>query len=359
MGNTSTTADRDEHTHSTDTHGEPDSLAEPPTDKRETQDSPEAQEIEDQDQDGEDSLDREVVSERLHSFPKPPALEPGGLSYGMIEYQESPDNREVSFSVVLNCTGDKTTSQGHNMVIKKGMPLRVRDLKTCIEQEYSIPACCQSLVFEAITLEDQFPLDFYHIRDGDTINVYYIAKGNVAEIMDIVEHIIKSYRIIESIQDELSAHRVSDSLDALVDQNMYWEKINDLPESYFTPCSSHRAEVNRNMFVQCGGLDMMQRLHGLLLQQPWSNMPLKMQYLEHSILRTYWNITAAFTVRMYVLQYPRTLGYILRSFLRVELNESSHFQVGKNLYAMREASTGELNRIASEVVYKAMGALCK
>ena len=354
MGNTSTTADPGSQTRAIEAERRADLKGEASKERELA-----SRDRELQAEECEDTLDREVVSERLHNLPKPPVLEHGKLSYGQVEYQNNHhNNTEVSFHVVLNCTGERSI-EGHNLLSKCGMPLRIRDLKTCIEQEYSIPACCQKLVFESITIQDHFPLDFYHIRDGDTINVFYIAKGNVTEILDIVDHMTKSYYTIQSIQDELSTKSVSDELDALVSRNVFWEKVGDLPEHYFTPCSSDKAEVNRNLFVQCGGLDMMQRLHGLLLQQPWSHMPLKMQYLEHSILRTYWNLTAAFTVRMYVLQYPRTLSYILRSFLRVELHKTSHLKVGRNVFAMREASYMELNRIASEVIYKAMGALCK
>lgn len=297
-------------------------------------------------------------SNRQH--PKPPVLGSGEQSYGRIEYQDGSERGEVSFNVILNRTGGDKATKARNLDIKNGkMPLRVRDLKSCIELEYDIPSCCQTLVFESVTLEDQALLDFYHVRDGDTIHVNYTSEGNVAEILSVVDHMTQSYHFIGSIQNDLNNHKVSDDLESLIHQSVHSEKVNDLPEVYFTPCSSDKAEANRNLFIQCGGLDMLQRLHALLLQQPWSNMPLRMQYMEHSILRTYWNITAAFTVRMYVLQYPKALGCILRSFLRMELQEKSVIKVPRNIYAIGVASSNELNRIACEVVYKAMGALCK
>lgn len=281
-------------------------------------------------------------------------------AYGKVEYQDSPDtNGGVSFRVFLNCTGEKSTTNVKTLVIKDGMPLRVRDLKSCIEQEHSIPSCSQALVLESVPMEDSLSLDFYHVRDGDTIHVNYTSEGDVAEILDVVNHMLISYNHIKSVQDDLNTHLVSNDMDAILNQCMYWEKVNELAEVYFTPCSSDRAEANRNLFVQCGGLDMLQRLHMLLLKQPWSNTPLKMQYLEHSILRTYWNITASFGVRMHVLRYPKALDSILQSFLRVELEENKVMKVPRNLYAIHLATTSELNRIACEVVYKAMGALCK
>ena len=290
-----------------------------------------------------------------HNSPREPLLELRDHAYGQAEYQGGP---EASFIVVLHCSG-QNTAQGRTLVVKEGMPLKVRDMKSCIEREYSIPACCQSLVFESVPMEDRMELASYRVRDGDTIHVNYVSEGNVSEILSVVDHMTKSYHFIKSIQEDLDNHVVSYDLDTLIHQGVFWEKVNDLPEIYFTPCSSDKAEANRNLFIQCGGLDILQRLHTLLLQQPWSNMPLRMQYLEHSILRTYWNITAAFTVRMYVLQYPNALDSILKSFLRVKLHEKIRLSAPRNMYALRLATQSEQNRIACEVLYKAMGALCK
>lgn len=295
---------------------------------------------------------------------EPPLLVRGECAYGKTAYQPNPDGVEVSFTVILNCTpttgtGGKPKHAIKTLVLPEGMPLRVKDLKSCIEAKYSIPACCQGLVFESVAMEDKMLLEFYHVRDGDSIHVNYTSEGNVADILDVVDNMSRSYDFINSIQDALCSHVVTDDLDYQMNQNIKWDKVNDLPEVYFSPCSSDKSEANRNLFIQCGGLDMLQRLHGLLLQQPWSNMPINMQYMEHSILRTYWNITASFTVRMYVLKYPRALEHILRSFQRVKLQEDAMMKVPTNIYASRVASTDELNRIACEVVYKAMGALCK
>jgi hypothetical protein len=295
---------------------------------------------------------REAKSMGPYNFPRAPLLELGDRAYGRTKHEDGP---AASFTVVLNCSGQGTT-QKKTLVVKEGMPSTVKDMKSCIEHQFSIPVCCQSLVFESIPMENRLPLKFYRMRDGDTVQVNYVSEGDVADILKIVDHMTRSYYFIDSIQEDLRHQIVSDDL---MIQSVCWEKVNDLPEVYFVPCSSDKAEANRNLFIQCGGLDMLQRLHALLLQQPWYKTPIKMQYLEHSILRTYWNITAAFTVRMYVLQYPDALNSILGSFLRVRLKEDNRLTVPKNSFANRMVSLSEQNRIACEVVYKAMGALCK
>ena len=113
-----------------------------------------------------------------------PVLGHGDSAYGRTEYQEGP---EVSFNVILTCTGEKT-SVGKTLRIEQGMPLKVKDLKSCIESAYSIPVCCQSLVFESMTMDDRHLLEFYHVRDGDTISVSYASGGDVKDILDVVDY---------------------------------------------------------------------------------------------------------------------------------------------------------------------------
>lgn len=268
------------------------------------------------------------------------------------------NNKEVSFNVVLNCSWNKTTRE-KTLIIKEGFPRRTLDLKLCIQQEYSIPACIQCLKFECVTLDDHTPLEFYHIRDGDRIQVMYASEGDVKEILDVLDHMLTSLSFIKSIQPDLTARKISEELDTLIARNVFPSKVNNLAETYFVPCSSDRAETNRTFYVHCGGVRISHKLHHVLLKQPWANMPLQMQHLEHAILRVYWNMTASFSVRMYVLQDTQTLDCIMRSFTRVKLDPDGYLEAPPNPYASRMTTKYELSRITCEVVYKAMGALCK
>ena len=266
----------------------------------------------------------------------------------------------ISFTVMLNCTGENKSIKEKTLYIKDKEPLTVSDLKLCIQKEFSIPKCCQCLRFDAIQLDDDsIPLSFYHIRDGDTVHVSYVSEGDVTDILDIIDKLVHTHSFIESIQNELNKEKFNDELDSRIMLNVFYEEVNSLAQVYFTPCSSDRAEVNRILFVHGNGVNMLHKLHTVLLKQPWSNTPLKFQYLEHAILRVYWNLTAAFSVRMFVLHHPASLDNVIQSFLRVQVEENSIMEAPHNTFASRVVPKYELDRIACEVVYKALGTLCK
>ena len=342
------------------------------------------------------SLLEDVETERS-LFLEAPALmaaeEGEERAYGRTKYRkEEKEEGGVSFTLVLNCTtaaaadgSEGKTAAGRDqereeakLTLERGMPLRVCDLKHCIEAAHSIPACCQTLHLNGFPLQDDLsPLEAYRLRDGDTLHVNYSSKGDVAEVLEAVDHMTLSRRLVEASlrQEEEEEEEVDETVEA---RNRHHTKINSLPEVYFAQWGSQRATANRRLFVVCGGLDAMQRLHASLLQLKWAQMPLLFQWLEHAVLRTYWNLTADFSVRMYVLQYPKALSCIMRSFLRVELYETSkpvqQAAPVKDSHAaareMERRGRGEgrapapcvltvTDRMACEVVFKAMGALCK
>ena len=163
---------------------------------------------------------------------------------------------------------------------------------------------------------------------------------------------------LESIQPELSKGALTTELDILVRRSVKALKVESLASKYFWPCSTERANANRLLFVSNNGLELMHQLHVALLRQPWKNTPLELQYLEHAILRTLWNITATFSIRTLVLRRP-TLDAVAQSLLRVKVEHDATIVAPHKLPAGRMALRGELNRVLSEVVYKAIGTICK
>ena len=261
----------------------------------------------------------------------------------------------TEFTVVLDCVPEKLQKVG-TLKFVDNCPKTVLDLKQGIEDEFGIPSCCQNISVENIQLADQRLLKFYRVREGDTLCVQYNSVADVDEILDIVDSLCSMKTYIESIQPILSSGKPSDMFTKSIQNNIFADKVESLAFEYFYPCSSERANANRLLFVQHEGLEHMHRVHELLLLQPWQNIPIEMQYLEHAILRVLWNITASFLIRTLVLQRP-TLKAITKSFLRVKVPKEGIVSAPENLFS--SPPTMERNRIASEVVYKAAGSMCK
>ena len=272
---------------------------------------------------------------------------------------EAEDTRKpetpMEFTVVLDCVPENSHKVA-TLTFTKNYPKTVPDLKQGIEDKFDIPTCCQDVFLENIQLDNHCSLKFYRIREGDTFHVRYTSEADVEDILNIVGSLCSVITYIERIQPILSKGKPTEFLTNSIADSISADKVESLAVQYFYPCSCERANANRLLFVQRGGLDLMHKVHELLLLQPWQNVPIEMQYLEHAILRVLWNITASFTIRNLVLQRP-TLKAITKSFLRVEVPKQGIVTAPANKFSVR--STLELNRITSEVVYKAAGSLCK
>jgi hypothetical protein len=261
----------------------------------------------------------------------------------------------MEFTVVLDCV-PKNSHKVASLSFTRNYPKTIPDLKQGIEDNFGIPTCCQDVFLENIQLDNHCSLKFYRVRDGDTFHVRYTSEADVEDILNIVGSLCSMITYIERIQPILSKGKPTEFLTSSIPENIFADKVESLAVRYFFPCSSERANANRLLFVQRGGLDLMHKVHELLLLQPWKNVPIEMQYLEHAILRVLWNVTASFTIRHLVLQRP-TLKAITKSFLRVEVPKQGIITAPVNNFSFR--STLEQNRITSEVVYKAAGSLCK
>ena len=267
-----------------------------------------------------------------------------------------PPSGPVTFNIVLNCIPTKTKTE--KILHLEQLPETVLEVKEHIQSNFKVPRCCQALYFDSMLLHERETLYLYRIRDGDTLHMRYNSEADIEEVLDIISTMRKMIPFIESIQPELSEERVSHDLDVRISQNVKATSVESLAYEYFFPCASDKADANRLLFIDNGGLDLMHDLHSALVQQPWRLTPLEMQYLEHAILRTLWNLTASFLVRTEVLKRP-TLETSAQSMLRVQILPKKQVKALSNRFARRLVPESELDRIAAEVVYKASGTICK
>lgn len=266
--------------------------------------------------------------------------------------------REVTFNIVLHCIPDKTTRKKTVTFVR--CPQTVLELKQSIQTELSIPACCQNIFFDTVLLADTETLCDHRIQDGDRIDVHYTSEANVVEILDIVKSMRKTVLFLESIQLELSHHNFTQGLERRIILSVKEPslKVESLAIAYFYPSSSERANANRYLFVSSGGLDLLYQMHVSLLKQPWERTHVEMQYLEHAILRVLWNITASFSVRNLVLRNP-TLEPLVSSMLRVKVRRGRFICSPYKWNARAYGGQAAMDHIICEVIYKAVGTICK
>jgi len=266
----------------------------------------------------------------------------------------------ITFKLSLHSTATKEVKQKELTVDKGILFLSVQELKLSIEHHHSIPACIQTITFESTTVEDQCILNYYHLRDEDVLDVYFERTGNLTEIMEVIDKMKRTYILLKPLEQELKKGVLKDSSQQLINWNVCSEDVEGLPDTYFAN-AAEQAEVNRIFFVDCGGVRMLHKLHEELLKYQWSHLPLRLQSLELSILRTFWNLTADFAVRLSVLRNKRALQNIVKSFLRIRIDEKSR-QIKPPISTYRENlgyDWWKWKNSAINLPFKSMGALCK
>jgi len=267
-----------------------------------------------------------------------------------------PPTGPITFHVILNCTATKTSKE--KILHLEQAPETVSEIKEQIQSKFKVPSCCQILYFDSVLLREGESLYPYRIQDEDILHVDYNSEADIEEVLDIISTMRKMIPFIASIQPELSSESISEDLDKRILQNVKSNDVESLAFEYFHPCASERASANRLLFIHNGGLDLMHELHVMLLKQPWRTTPLEMQYLEHAILRTLWNLTASFLVRTQVLK-RHTLDAITESMLRVEILPNKPIKAPYNGFANQRAPVHHLDQIVSAVIFLANGTLCK
>ena len=275
------------------------------------------------------------------------------------------DVHACTFSIVLHSTDDVLTRS----LCLTSFPETVWELQGHIETEFNVPRCCQSVVFEGVSLLGNDSLRVHRARSGDSFHVYYNSEADVTDIRGVVKCMEDAYILIEkSYNDEHSEYYIPNRefnresvLDTiqLLDQRIKPETIECLATQYFQPFKSKRAIANRLFFLDLGSLELLHKLHVLVVKYPWDVTVIALQHLEQAILRVLWNISASFDVRLQVLRH-KFLELCMKSALRVPIQSNARVKAPKHL-AFGTNPTPDLveESILGENMYKAFGVIFK
>ena len=256
----------------------------------------------------------------------------------------------ITFSLVLDCKDSKTVKEKKLTVKGDLLSQNVHKLKLCIENQYNIPAGCQTVTLDCCTLEDQQLLSYYYLREGDSLKVTYECTGDLTEIMEVIDDLKETYFLLKSLDNELRHGTLEESMLLSIQQKVSTQNVLSICRCYV----SHRlgkGVTNHIFFVDCGGLVILRMLHGELLKYPLSHLPLKLQALEAAILSCYWCLTVDTFICKH-LQMSRVLQNVLKSFLRVKIDSVGFVKAPASIYNDRKSG-------ARELALKSLGVLCK
>ena len=271
----------------------------------------------------------------------------------------------TTFSIVLHSDCEVSA----RLLRLAAFPETVAELQRHVEAEFNVPQCCQSVFFEALQLRSNESLRVHRVRSGDTFQVHYKTEADVEDIRGVVDTIRGMITTIEGCYDQhphyYDPNKIFLRQDffgvfSLLDQQIKPDTVECLAGHYFRPFTSERTIANRLFFLDIGGLELLHKLHCIVLRYPWHVTVLSLQCLEQAILRILWNITASFDVRSQVLKYP-FMELCMKSAQRVPILYKKSISPPKHLAYRyyRPNMDHEQQRILGEVIYKAFGVLFK
>ena len=218
-----------------------------------------------------------------------------------------------SLNVRLSCTEDG--SKKERELGLKWIPETVAEVQDEIQEQFNIPVFDQKLMFGPTELSSKELLQSYTIRNGDSITLEYTTEADVAAILDIVSYLKKALAFIESVDSELILFPISPQLQDRLRQGIDLTPIDRFGEVYRSSGPTKQV-ANSRLFINVGGMTVLQRLHSTLLKQPYKVMPLHVFLLESGMNQILWTLASNTETEAYVLK-ELTLDNIVRSLCRV------------------------------------------
>ena len=242
--------------------------------------------------------------------------------------------------MLLRCT--KSNQSEKSEIKLESLPQNILEIKKLVEKEFGIPKCVQVISCNNQTLEGDTKLSALRFREGDTVYVDYLAKGDCSDIKEVISWL-----------DQLSkaVRTRSSALDDTIRIGIQQRLIEDL-RTCFVPWEDPRTYVNKLHFVDSDGIEMILKVYDFLLQRPWSQLDPNSKCLEGWVIRSLWDFAETFPLRRLMVQHG-IIQMLTQSLLRVRLEE------GKRIHDYDVSGSRYQQSLLVETIFGSVGALLK
>ena len=282
-----------------------------------------------------------------------PLLGPADLRQFPTTTQDA--DEDITFKLQLNCSARKSS---------KIQPLRLspfsplRDIKKAIEDEFSIPACVQTLTYQYHTLSDEGNLldVCRHIRTGDTLTVDYSCEADVKKIKEILEWVQKVMAAMEGEKD--LPYHLQVETNAVIHEGARKNYDIVLALEIFDWLDA-KAYVNKIYFKECGGLEEVIALYEIILSKKWGSMSQTYRYIETFCSHAFANFGETLYFRRVLIEHGG-MRMAFQSMLRVEMGISGTAVIEEldprwndeySRYALKRILENSLHTICKYVCY--------
>ena len=196
------------------------------------------------------------------------------------------------------------------------LPHTVLELKGAVQQQFSIPACVQTVAYQTEVLADDVQLSSRFLRSGDTVDVMFFCYGDCSSIEEVnvwMKELIQAYEECELERDG-GEHKVDmivyNGLQKGLDSALGYDLF-----EWLVP----RTMVNKAYFECSGGLTLLLKLYHHIFSREWSRLRVHQKYLESVCTQAFANYGETASLRRKLIKMG-LLDLCFKSMLRVSLS---------------------------------------
>ena len=239
-----------------------------------------------------------------------------------------------SLNVTLSCTEDGTKRERELGLT--WIPVTIADLQDQIQEQFNIAVFDQKLKFGPSVLSAKESLQSYSLRNGDNITVEYSSEADVKPILDIVSYLKTTLAFLESVEPQLLLFPISRELQVQLQLGINVAQIDNFVNIYRSCAQERKKQIaNSLLFINGGGLTLLQRLHSAILKYPFKTMPLHVQLLESGMNQMLWTLSSNTETEAAVLKELK-LDNIVRSLFRLTVVPNAAILPPRNPYTEQQ-----------------------
>ena len=268
-------------------------------------------------------------------------------------------DEDISLSIILNC--EQTKSSITKQVHFKSLPTAPLEIKKKIEEDFSIPSCVQTLHYQSMILKDSDQLQHTHFRTGDTFTVDYPIEGECEMVQNVIKWLKELLGSLKSIEEQVkSTHSEEKDLSMFVRLPHKIEELilegdkegitKALPLTLFTPWEQKMKQVNHYYFQQEGGLEVLMKVYGLLVDNERLNLAIGIDeqchlYMEYHCVWAISNYVQTFPLRRQVTKLGG-LEMCMKTLLRKKMGRNGNDEINPESFVMN-------------AIWSALSSLCR
>ena len=267
-------------------------------------------------------------------------------------------NGKVSFDIVFISIAGRSEVRKDGTLNLATLPATVAELKKQIQKHFQIPTYDQKMTFGSVTLEDRDTLAFHRLVSGDTLVVTYSHPVDMERIDQLMDQLQKTADFLKSERNELVKEHPQPVFLRRISQTI---KVIDLEPRidllFYT--STEESVANCTFFIYAGGMNMLNEIYTILLNQSWNKVcHFDLLLLEKAILSLMVSLSAHIPMCQRCQSFQGSFQNIVRSFLRIPVHCNAPIDVPKNKH-LSIAHRNEQFTVLLVVMHNALKVLAK